>query len=32
MDTIQLNRGITMPQQGPGAFQVTDQTVCKKMS
>ena len=29
MDTIQLNHGITMPQQGLGVFQVTDQSVCK---
>ena len=30
MDTIQLNHGITMPQQGLGVFQVTDQSVCKQ--
>ena len=30
MDTIQLNNGITMPQQGLGVFQVTDQSVCKE--
>ena len=30
MDTIQLNCGITMPQQGLGVFQVTDLAVCKK--
>ena len=30
MDTIQLNHGITMPQQGLGVFQVTDQSVCKE--
>ena len=30
MDTIQLNNGISMPQQGLGVFQVTDQSVCKQ--
>ena len=30
MDTIRLNNGIEMPQQGLGVFQVTDQSVCKE--
>ena len=30
MDTIQLNNGVQMPQQGLGVFQVTDQSVCKE--
>ena len=30
MDTIQLNNGVKMPQQGLGVFQVTDQFVCKE--
>ena len=30
MDTIQLNNGITMPQQGLGVFQVTNQSICKE--
>ena len=30
MDTIPLNNGIEMPQQGLGVFQVTDQSVCKE--
>ncbi len=30
MDTIQLNHGVAMPQQGLGVFQMTDQAVCKE--
>ena len=30
MDTILLNNGVQMPQQGLGVFQVTDQAVCKE--
>ena len=30
MNTIHLNNGIEMPQQGLGVFQVTDQSVCKE--
>ena len=30
MDTIQLNHGAAIPQQGLGVFQVTDPAVCRE--